>query len=138
MTAKLPLPETFQRSYLELDTYPKNLMHRTVQTYPGALQKIADRLNEAAGRLFEGDNGVLDVPFRDLQLGTGEGEILLATPCTHRMLILVARPELDKENIGSSHELAEWLRIDISVDRNKAPSPVVVSTLSRDPKCRLM
>jgi hypothetical protein len=68
------LPEAFQRSYLESDTYPKNLVHRTVQTYPGALQKIADRLNEAAGRLFERDDGILDVPFRDLQLATGEGE----------------------------------------------------------------
>ena len=74
MIARQPLPEAFQRSYLESDTYPKNLVHRTVQTYPGALQKIADRLNEAAGRLFEHEDGIHDVPFRDLQLATGEGE----------------------------------------------------------------
>lgn len=74
MMARQPLPEVFQKSYLESATYPKSLVHRTVQTYPGALQKISDRLNKAADRLFEPDNGVLDVPFRDLRLATGAGE----------------------------------------------------------------
>ncbi|KAH8912896.1 hypothetical protein BR93DRAFT_122629 [Coniochaeta sp. PMI_546] len=118
MMARQPLPEVFQKSYLESATYPKSLVHRTVQTYPGALQKISDRLNKAADRLFEPDNGVLDVPFRDLRLATGA--------------------ELDKENIGSSLELEQWFKIDISVDRTKATSPVVVSTLARDPKCRMI
>ena len=72
--AAQPLPEAFQKSYLGSATYPKNLVHRTVQTYPGALQKIGNRLDEAADRLFENDLGVLDVPFRDLQLATGEGK----------------------------------------------------------------
>lgn len=57
------------------DTYPKNLIHRTVQTYPAALEKIAQRLNEVSKRLFEPDEGSLDVPFRDLQVATGQGEM---------------------------------------------------------------
>lgn len=74
MLASQLLPQVFLQSYLQSATYPKNLMHRTVQTYPGALQKILDRLDEAANRLFEREDGVLDVPIRDLQLGSGEGE----------------------------------------------------------------
>jgi hypothetical protein len=74
MSAPQPLPVAFQKSYLDFNAYPKTLVHRTVQTYPAALRKISERLDEAATRLFERDDGILDVPFRDLQTGTGEGE----------------------------------------------------------------
>ncbi|KAB5576415.1 hypothetical protein GE09DRAFT_622164 [Coniochaeta sp. 2T2.1] len=116
--AAQPLPESFQKSFLEAAAYPKNLVHRTVQTYPGALQRIENRLVEAADRLFEPDTGVLDVPFRDLQLASGE--------------------ELSKENIESRVELEEWLKVDLSIDQTGGPLPVVVSTLAKDPKCRLI
>lgn len=67
-------------------------------------------------------------PVRD------SGELAGCSPCR----IADFAKELDKENIGSSLELEQWFKIDISVDRTKATSPVVVSTLARDPKCRMM
>lgn len=139
MTTREPLPEAFQRPYLDADAYPKNLIHRTLQTSPSALAKISDRLNEAAGGLFEREDGILDVPFRDLRLATGEGEITCGTLFSCNLLILYHTDlVLDKENIGSALDLEQWLKIDVSSDRTNTLAPTVVSSSAGDPKCRLM
>ncbi|RKU47531.1 hypothetical protein DL546_005494 [Coniochaeta pulveracea] len=118
MPASQPLPPTLQTSWLGAETYPKNLMHRTIQTYQAPLGRVVERLDEVSPRLFKGDNELLDVPFRDLETGDGK--------------------EVSKKNVGSSLDVARWLKIETYRDRNYGTSQVVVSTSLRDPKCRLI
>jgi hypothetical protein len=74
MPSYLPLPTIFQKSYNERDSYPRNLIRRTVSTYPSALAAYASRLDFAAPNLFETDVKKLEVPIRDLKTDNGNGQ----------------------------------------------------------------
>lgn len=141
MPASQPLPPTLQTSWLGAETYPKNLMHRTIQTYQAPLGRVVERLDEVSPRLFKGDNELLDVPFRDLETGDGKGGRGLEHACVQVAplgLTWDIHTEVSKKNVGSSLDVARWLKIETYRDRNYGTSQVVVSTSLRDPKCRLM
>lgn len=70
----LPLPANFQKSYIDRDSFPRNLIRRTVSTYPSALTAYATRLDFATPNLFETDIKRLEVPIRDLKTDDGNGE----------------------------------------------------------------
>jgi hypothetical protein len=74
MPPYLPLPINFQKSYLDRATYPRNLIRRTVSTYPSALAAYATRLDFAAPYLFETDVEKVEVPIRDLKTDNGNGQ----------------------------------------------------------------
>ncbi len=74
MPPYLPLPTNFQKSYLERSTYPRNLIRRTISTYPSALEAFAKRLDFAAPNLFETDAKKWEIPIRDLQTDNGMGK----------------------------------------------------------------
>ena len=75
MPPYLTLPINFQKSYLNRDSYPCNIIQRTVGSYPSALAAYATRLDIAAQDLFETDINKVEVPIRDLKTynGTGKG-----------------------------------------------------------------
>lgn len=81
MASYLPLPISFQKSYIDRDSYPRNLIRRTVSTYPSALAAYATRLDFAVPNLFETDVKRLEVPIRDLQTDNGNGEGLSSRNC---------------------------------------------------------
>jgi len=71
------LPTSFQKSYIDRDSYPRNLIQRTVGTYPSALAAYATRLDLVAQDLFERDISQLEVSFRDLKTDNGKGKGLV-------------------------------------------------------------
>lgn len=62
------LPTNFRDSYLDRDSYPMNVIERTISTYPSALADYRRRLDDAANDLCEPDISKVDVAFRDLQV----------------------------------------------------------------------
>lgn len=68
------LSSQLQKSYIERDSYPCNLVQRTVSTYPSALKAYAARLDFAAPNIFETDFKQLEVPIRDLKTDNGDGK----------------------------------------------------------------
>ncbi|KAN0104936.1 hypothetical protein V8E51_010681 [Hyaloscypha variabilis] len=119
MPSYLPLPTIFQKSYNERDSYPRNLIRRTVSTYPSALAAYASRLDFAAPNLFETDVKKLEVPIRDLKTDNGNGQ------------------DLDKFNIQTPEELTRWFGVKIVQDPNDPENPVV-AVQQKDPKCRFV
>lgn len=73
MTLGSSLPANFQKSYLERDSYPLNVIERTISTYPSALAEYRRRLDDAADDLCEPDISKVDVSFRDLQVQRDDG-----------------------------------------------------------------
>lgn len=67
MDSESLLPTSFRDSYLARDSYPMNVIDRTISTYPSALAEYLRRLDEAADDLCEPDISKVDVLFRDLQ-----------------------------------------------------------------------
>ncbi|ROW07704.1 hypothetical protein VMCG_03674 [Cytospora schulzeri] len=120
MASYLPLPDRFQQSYLEKDSYPRNLIDRTIGTYPSALNGYADRLTSAAPNLcYVPDADEADVSFYDIQADNG------------------AVAGVEKRNIHSQETLTEWLTVKNDRDGNSPQSPEVLVT-KKDPKCRLI
>lgn len=70
----LQLPNDFQASYRDRNSYPCNYTHRSVSTYPSALQEFAKKLDAAAEDLCEKNLEYVDVSFRDLKTDNGEGK----------------------------------------------------------------
>lgn len=66
------LPRTFQRSYEQFETYPRNLVYQT--SYSGALQTYITRLESAEAKLFVRDGAKIFIPIRDLG-SSGQGTI---------------------------------------------------------------
>ncbi|PVH76551.1 hypothetical protein DL98DRAFT_425443 [Cadophora sp. DSE1049] len=98
MPSYLPLPISLQKSYINRNSYPCNLILRTVSTYPSALTAYAKRLDFAASNLFERDVNRLEVLIRDLQtdddLVVSESRSLLKSNMRFKELIgKDARPE---------------------------------------------
>lgn len=72
MASYLPLPHAFQQSYLDKDSYPRNLVERTVGTYPSALKEYAERLAYSASNLcYVPDANETEVSIYDLQADNG-------------------------------------------------------------------
>jgi hypothetical protein len=74
MTILLPLPNSFQRSYEDFETYPGNLCQQI--TYPAALKAYLIRLDNASPALFVEKDEEAYVPFRDY---LGDGILFPAT-----------------------------------------------------------
>lgn len=119
MSPYLTLPTKFQKSYLDRDSYPCNIIERTVSTYPSALAAYATRLDLAAGNLFETDINKVDVPIRDLKTDNGAGQ------------------DLDKINILDPQGFSNWLGIKTVQDPSDPQNPAVV-VQQKDPKCRFI
>ena len=66
--AGLAVPEAFQRSYENLESYPRNLLYQT--TSQASLEYYASRLDRSASTLFVESDSEIHVPFREY---TGEG-----------------------------------------------------------------
>lgn len=81
MASANSLPTNFRDSYLKRNSYPLNVIERTVSTYPSALAEYGRRLDDAANDLCEPDISKVDVSFRDLQVqledGRWKGELQL-------------------------------------------------------------
>ncbi|KAF7551356.1 hypothetical protein G7Z17_g5039 [Cylindrodendrum hubeiense] len=75
MAPSLQLPNDFQVSYRDRDSYPRNYTHRSVSTYPSALAEFAKRLDIAADDLCEKDVSNVEVSFRDLKSDNGAGKV---------------------------------------------------------------
>lgn len=73
MALDCSLPASFRDSYLGRDSYPMNVIDRTISTYPSALSEYLRRLNNAANDLCEPEISKIDVPFRDLQVRSADG-----------------------------------------------------------------
>ncbi|KUI62025.1 hypothetical protein VP1G_09152 [Cytospora mali] len=115
MASYLPLPSVFQQSYLQKDSYPSNIIERTIGTYPSGLEEYKKRLEDAAVDLcYEPDVRGADVSFYDLQADNGTGT------------------ELEKHNLRSIDKLTEWLTIRVVWDGIK-PENSVVAVEKKDP-----
>lgn len=73
MTSINILPASFQRSYLDKDIFPCNLLQRSISTYPIALAAFSRRLHDAADDLCESNIGKVEVCIRDLKANDGAG-----------------------------------------------------------------
>lgn len=74
MPSPQALPLEFQASFAARDAYPTNLVHRTISTYPSALQEYRTRLDRAAEGLLEKDIQKIEVAFRDIKTDNGQGQ----------------------------------------------------------------
>ena len=66
------LPLDFQKSLLDRKSWPSNLIHRSTNTYPSALDAFKSRLNSAELDLFAEGEDDWELPIRDLQTAAGE------------------------------------------------------------------
>ncbi|KAI0379191.1 hypothetical protein F5Y04DRAFT_130660 [Hypomontagnella monticulosa] len=113
--AYIDLPHVFQHALLHSQTYPKNTIHRTIDTYPQSLEKAYCRLSEREWDLFKDDATECEIPIRDLDTACGKG--------------------VDKYNIHSHGKLLEWLGI--STWTSPENTPMLTGT-KKDPKCRFI
>jgi hypothetical protein len=67
------LPHVFQASFLNSKSYPENLVHKSINTYPAALKAFKRRLDAAESDLFVDNEDHVEVPFRDLHNSSGKG-----------------------------------------------------------------
>ncbi|KAI1410205.1 hypothetical protein F5Y13DRAFT_202328 [Hypoxylon sp. FL1857] len=111
----ISLPIAFQQAVLGSQSYPKNTIHRTLETPPKFLDKANSRLDEREGDLFEDNAADWEVSIRDLDTAYGK--------------------DVDKYNIHSHEKLLEWLGIRI---QSSSQSPRIVTGVKKDPKCRLI
>lgn len=74
MASASSLPANFQASYLDRNSYPLNVIERTISTYPSALAEYKRSLDDAADDLCEPDTSKVDVSFRDLHVQLRDGE----------------------------------------------------------------
>ena len=74
MTGTLFVPESFTRSYAQLDLYPRNLVNHL--SYAGAIKGYSSRLDKQAQHLFISKDYDIDIPFRDFR-SSGKGDTRL-------------------------------------------------------------
>ncbi|KAH8688246.1 hypothetical protein BGZ61DRAFT_533042 [Ilyonectria robusta] len=116
----LQLPNDFQVSYRDRNSYPCNYTHRSVSTYPSALAEFAKKLDAAAEDLCEKNLKYVDVSFRDLKADNGEGK------------------DVEKRNIHSPEGLTKWLGIKHTESSDPNDSEDIISVERKDPKCRFI
>lgn len=135
MASESSLPTIFQKSYLDRNSYPKNLIERTISSYPTALAEYYERLKGAADDLCEIDVNNVDVLFRDLQVkflnGGWKGLLEYLTITSEGT---DNSTEIDKYNIHSPDSLTEWLGVATVHHEDEK----IVSATKQDPKCRFM
>lgn len=68
------LPRELARAYLAQETYPRNMIRRTVSTFSNALQSYVTRLDSVENYLFETDARNAAVYIRDLKTDDGAGK----------------------------------------------------------------
>ena len=66
------LPVDFQHSLLDAESWPSNLIHKSTNAYPTALDAFRLRLDSAEADLFEEDEEEWEVPIRDMHTAAGE------------------------------------------------------------------
>ncbi|KAG6363610.1 hypothetical protein INS49_008711 [Diaporthe citri] len=114
------LPASFRDSYIDRESYPMNVVERTISTYPSALAEYLRRLDDAADDLCVRDISKIDVPFRDLQVQHVDG----------------GWKGVEKRNIHSPEDLDEWLGVKTAHPEDEKKPMVTVR--KQDPKCRFM
>ncbi|KAF0331892.1 hypothetical protein GQ607_001012 [Colletotrichum asianum] len=117
MASPSPLPADFQASYNNRDSYPRNLLQKSISSYPIALTSYAKRLDEHANYLCEVDIERVEVCFRDLKANNGAGK------------------DIAKRNIHSPKILTEWLGVR---HLNPGPQNQLLGVVEKDPKCRFV
>lgn len=106
MPSHMPLPVSFQKSYNNRNHYPRNLIRRTVGTYPSALAAYESRLDSADHDLFEKEGGILEVPIRDLNTDNGTGQGMTISVVHLAAADLVSRPgKAQYSHAGRTYEL---------------------------------
>ncbi|KAG8156584.1 hypothetical protein KVR01_013535 [Diaporthe batatas] len=105
------LPDAFQASYLERESYPRNL------AINGAARDYVKILENASEKLFQ--DTTLDVRFRDLLKNDGNSE------------------DLDKKYIQTEAALSQHLGVRVIPDPTDIHKKTVVGSL-KDPKCRFV
>ncbi|KAI8951169.1 hypothetical protein F4801DRAFT_601469 [Xylaria longipes] len=109
--ASSSLPNAFKKSYIDSAQYPRNLANMMPNTSPKLLEGLYKRLDEMTKQLFVDMDSEIDIPWRDLGVGSGQ--------------------DLKKKNISSSAKLAEMMRFTID-------SSTMAVTSQPDPQCRFI
>ncbi|OTA98095.1 hypothetical protein M426DRAFT_123742 [Hypoxylon sp. CI-4A] len=112
------LPNRFQQAVLNSQSYPRNTIHRTIETYPHYLKKAEARLREREWDLFKDRASEWEVPIRDLDTACGK--------------------EIDKRNVFSHEELLGWLSVNNNMQAPAPSEPPIVTSNKMDPKCRFI
>ncbi|KAI1370249.1 hypothetical protein F4677DRAFT_438915 [Hypoxylon crocopeplum] len=115
--ALISLPYGFQQALLNSESYPRNTIVKTINTYPKSLRQAENRLSERECDLFEDNRTKWEIPIRDLDTASGK--------------------VLEKYNIHSHDKLLEWLGIDTQASTHDSTAKTISGT-KRDPKCRFI
>jgi hypothetical protein len=127
----LQLPEAFERSYCDFESYPKNLVYQT--SYRGALEAYAVRLDNAEPDLFTSNEQEVDFPVRDSS-PTGIGRFSHASIVSQ---LLIHEGFDANRNIHDDEALKRWLGDQSAVDPVTLKPAGNLATKA-DPKCRFM
>ncbi|KAI3334836.1 hypothetical protein F4824DRAFT_168977 [Ustulina deusta] len=110
--ASSSLPDAFKKSYIDSAQYPLNLANTMPNTSLKFLEGLNERLDEMSSQLFVETEADVEIPWRDLGVGSGQ--------------------DLKKKNIHSSEKLAEMMSFDIN------SSTMAVTSSQHDPQCRFI
>lgn len=68
------LPDAFKQSYINSAHYPLNMANTTPNASPKFLEGLNERLNEMSDQLFVDAESEVEIPWRDLGVGSGRGK----------------------------------------------------------------
>ncbi|KAH9908477.1 hypothetical protein F4778DRAFT_717355 [Xylariomycetidae sp. FL2044] len=109
--AALSNTSQFELSLQNSQSYPGNLIHRTVDAYPYALAVAEKRLGERAFKLFDDRKSQWEVPIRDICTSSGRA--------------------MKQDTLHTPEELREWLGVCPQAGAG-------ITGTKRDPRCRFI
>ncbi len=72
--ASSSLPNAFKKSYIDSAQYPLNLANTMPNTSLKFLEGLNERLDEMSSQLFVETEADVEIPWRDLGVGSGQGK----------------------------------------------------------------